>query len=147
MYTGVIRNRDIVSLNTKMSLIADKKFIVLRENFLPPLFSFSLEYNTNTLYFINKLGIFVIYPYCYQKLQTIKKLFELFQKKKFEINFQTFEKKIEIAMHLFQKNNINIYFYKFNKLFINSKNIEIYTNLSKDTINLLQALNSTFPYP
>ena len=146
MYQGVIRNRNIYSLNPTSWLSGDSKFVVLSNSPYPPFFVFN-ETKYANLFFVNKHGIFVINNECFFKKQRIYEIYSLFATKKFNNLFKHFDDKISQLLQLFSKNNIHITFYSFEKLQYNHRNVEYHTNLSKETITLFQALNSTLPYP
>lgn len=146
MYQGVIRNRNIFSLNPASWMLGDSKFVLVPDTPYPPLFTYDYTKYAK-LFFVNKYGIFIINHECYFKKQRIHEIYSLFETKKFNTLFKNFDDKICKLLQLFSKNNVQIFFYSFEELKYNHKNIEYHTNLSKETITLFHALNSTLPYP
>jgi hypothetical protein len=146
MYSGIIRHRNIYSLNIFNGLSGDIKFHLHSDLFMPPLFTYN-DTRFSNCYFVNKFGIFVLPRSSIFKLNKIKSIYNLFQKKAFNKNFTSFNDKIQAFLNVFTLNHIYIYFVAFDNLKYNAKNIEYHTNLSKDTIIIFQTLNSTLPYP
>lgn len=146
MLHGVIRNRYIHSLDTQSVFVGDKTFFIHNHSIIPPLFIYnSTRYNC--CYFVNKYGIYTLKQCCVFKRKLIHQIYHFFYSNKFTHNYKTHEEKINIAIEILKKNNINVEFIYFQNVKYNSKNIEYHTNLAKETIMLFQALNSTLPYP
>jgi hypothetical protein len=146
MYSGVIRNRNIYTLNPETFLFGDIKFHIQKDCFIPPLFVYK-DTRYNHCFFINKYGIFKISRCSIFKIRTIENIYKLFNKRKFYENFPKFKQKLYGALNILHTNNINIYFLEFKNIRFDANDIEYHTNLSKDSIVLFQNLNSTLPYP
>ena len=144
MYSGVIKNRHIYSLNRNNMCIGNKVFYICNKYFIPPLFVYN-DTHYDECFFVNLRGIFVIPKSSIFKLETITKIYNLFQQNAFHKKFPDTETKTNIALQLLSFNNVHIRFVDFENVKYNSKNIEYYTNLSKDAIVLFQTLNSILP--
>ena len=146
MYIGVIRHRQIYSLNPTSLLMGDLKFYHKTDMLLPPLFAFTETLYTSCI-FVNSFGIFTLKRSSVHKFKDIENIYQIFNTKKFKINFKNDEQNLLFSIQLLKKNKINIDYISFKNLKYNSKNTEYHTNISKDTITIFQALNSTLPYP
>ena len=133
MYHGTLAHRYIHEINPMYSQERYARFYIVN-SLIPPLFSFNTT-KYNQCYVINSEGIYILPKYSNLKQEMLNEMYNVFRKPKYkhELNIQSY-------VSLLTKNKINIRFVKFKELKYNTKNIEMYTNLYKETLVIFETL-------
>ena len=140
MIHGTIKNRHIYKLFTNnITDVNDVHFYIIYDLF-PPMMTF-LKSRYQTCYVINNDGIWVIPKYTIKHMRVLRQLYIVFRRKYFHNMYKHNECKINAILSVCHAHKIKISFVSFSDMKYNDKNIEMYTNLSKDAIIIFQLLN------